>query len=178
MNSLSSAWNRLIFLVAVTIVGAGASVPLLGNAQDEAPTEEQLIQQGESIYSNVCIACHQPDGMGIPGIYPALNGNPLITLEDPTYFISTVLTGRGGMPPFEGIYSDEEIAGVVSFVRANWENAAPAVSPDQVAAIRADIEGTPVPEATPYGQRPAGEVSASPESAASGSPEAVPEATP
>jgi hypothetical protein len=107
-----------------------------------------------------------------------LNGNPLITNEDPTYFISTVLTGRGGMPPFEGIYSDEEIAAVTTFVRQNWENEAPAVSVDQVAAIRAELEATPAAEPTPFGQRPSGNLSASPESAASGSPEATPEATP
>jgi mono/diheme cytochrome c family protein len=182
MKSLSTVRSRFAVLAAVLILGIGVSVPLIGNAQDEAPdeplTEEQLIQQGETIFSNVCIACHQPDGMGIPGIFPALNGNPLLTLEDPSYFISTVLTGRGGMPPFEGIYTDEEIAAVVSFVRQNWNNGAAAVSPEQVGAIRAELEATPMPEATPTGQRPAGEVSASPESAASGSPEATPDATP
>jgi mono/diheme cytochrome c family protein len=182
MIRASNVYTRFAVLIGVVMLLAIGSLPLLGNAQDATPAgamnEQQLIQEGEKIYTNVCIACHQPDGMGIEGIYPMLNGNPLITNEDPTYFISTVLTGRGGMPPFEGIYSDEEIAAVTTFVRQNWENEAPAVSVDQVAAIRAELEATPAAEPTPFGQRPSGNLSASPESAASGSPEATPEATP
>jgi mono/diheme cytochrome c family protein len=180
MKKLSSVRNRLAVLVGVIALLGIGSLPLIGTAQDAAPamTEQQLIEEGERIYTNVCIACHQPDGKGIEGIYLPLNGNPLVTSEDPTYLISTVLTGRGGMPPFEGIYSDEEIAAITSFVRQNWENEAPAVSVEQVAAIRADLEATPAPDATPYGQRPSGNLSASPESAASSSPEATPEATP
>lgn len=182
MKKVSSIRTRMTVLVGATALMVVGGLPLIGGAQDatpaEAPSEQQLIQQGEEIYTNVCIACHQPDGRGIEGIYPPLNGNPLITGEDPTYLITVVLTGRGGMPAFQGIYTDEEIASVASFVRNNWENNASVVSPEQVAPIRADITGTPVADPTPFGQRSSGNVSASPVSSTFGSPEASPEATP
>jgi mono/diheme cytochrome c family protein len=179
--------NRVVVLIAacltcLTVVVV--AVPILGSAQDATPDAageaetQQLIQRGEEIYSTVCIACHQPDGKGIDGIYPPLAGNPLITLEDPTYFTSVVLTGRGGMPRFSGTYDDEEIASVVTYVRQAWENDASAVSPEFVAEVRAGYEvqeaetsGTPqgqipegiaTPQATPTFATPAGVEEATP----------------
>lgn len=170
MDMTRSVRTRIsVLLGAATLILAGI-VPLLTTAQDATPSGDQaasLITQGEQIYHNVCTACHQPGGEGITGIYPPLNNNPLLTAEDPTYFISTVLTGRGGMPSFAGLYSDEEIAAVITFVRQEWDNDASPVSPEQVAAVRATLSGTPVAtplgEATPSGQRPGGDATASPE---------------
>ena len=180
MYKLTTIRSRAAVLLGAAAILAAGSLPLIGQAQDAtpagAPTEQQLIEQGEQIYTNVCIACHQPDGNGIEGIYLPLAGNPLITSEDPTYLISTVLTGRGGMPAFAGPYDDEEIAAITTFIRQNWENDAPAVSPEQVAAVRASITGTPVAQPTPEGQIPTGNTTGTPASAST--PSGTPEATP
>jgi mono/diheme cytochrome c family protein len=45
-----------------------------------------------------------------------------------------------GMPPFAQLLSDEEVASVVTYVRASWGNAAAPVSNVEVAAAR----GVPV----------------------------------
>jgi cytochrome c6 len=155
--------------LALLLVAAVAVIVIQGSirAQDATPSsgaspvgEADLLATGEQIFNSVCIACHQAEGAGIEGIYPALAGNPLVTLDDPTVVISTVLTGRGGMPTFAGIYDDEQIAGVISYIRGSFGNTASPVTPEQVAAIRASIfgggeEATPVPsegevpEATP-----------------------------
>ncbi|HWV22964.1 MAG TPA: cytochrome c [Thermomicrobiales bacterium] len=161
--------TRIAVLAGAALLLVFAALPLLGNAQNATPavSEQQLIKDGETTYNNVCIACHQPDGNGIQGIYLPLNNNPLLTGDDPTYFISTVLTGRGGMPTFAGLMSDEQIAGVVSYVRQVWDNSAAPVSPEQVAAVRAQVEGTPEASPTPFGQRPEGNDTNMPSSATS-----------
>lgn len=155
-------------LAVAALIMVLALTPFMGQAQDAtpAPTEDELIAQGEEIYNSVCIACHQPGGKGVGNIFPALNGNPLVTLEDPSYPITTVLNGRGGMPRFAGTYDDTQIASIVTYVRQAWDNDAGAVSPDQVAAIRnPELAATPVATATPEGQMPsdaAGESTGSP----------------
>ncbi len=160
MRQFSTAQTRLALMIATIAAVGMVGIPLIGTAQDSTPgvdrhATEQLAY-GEAIYTSVCIACHQPDGMGIQGIYLPLNNNPLLTGDDPTYFISTVLTGRGGMPSFAYIYDDQQIASVLSYVRQAWDNDAGPVTVEQVAEVRADVWGTPIASPTPEGQRPGG----------------------
>lgn len=137
-------------------------IPMLGSAQSATPkaeTGQSLIVEGEKTYNNLCIACHRAGGKGVSGIYPALAGDALVKLDDPTQVIATVLNGRGGMPRFGGSFDDQEIAAIVSYVRSAWGNNASAVTPDQVATVRASfaaspVAGTPVvnTEQSPHGQ--------------------------
>lgn len=179
MKASRALRNRAGILVAACITVLVVAVPILGSAQDTAPDEaetRQMIQRGERIFSTVCIACHQPDGKGIEGIYLPLAGNPAVTLDDPTYLISVLITGRGGMPRFNDEYSDEEIASVATYVRRAWGNQGTAVAPEFVAQIRAQYE---VQEAspTPVGQRP--EANATPQATPTfATPAGVEEATP
>ncbi len=171
--------NRAVLLVAACLTVLVVAVPILGSAQDTAPDEaetRQLIQRGERIYSTVCIACHQPEAKGINRIYLPLAGYPTVTLEDPTYLISALITGRGGMPRFDSTYDDEEIAAVATYVRQAWGNQGTAVAPEFVAQIRAQYEvqeasptpegqvpeGNATPQATPGFATPAGVAEATP----------------
>jgi cytochrome c6 len=95
----------------------------------------QLLNLGEAIYNEQCTFCHQQDGSGMQGVYPALDGSLFVT-GDPIPVIEIVLHGRGGMPAFAGILADEETAGVVSFIRRAWSNQAAFVTIEQVQAAR------------------------------------------
>ncbi len=125
----------------------------LPGAPGTTPGTEDLLAVGEDIYANVCAACHQPQGEGIDGIYPALAGNPLVTLEDPQPVTQVVLAGRGGMPRFADAYTDEQIAGIVSYIRTAWGNAASEVDPATVAEIRASTEDVPEDEGRTGGEQ-------------------------
>lgn len=162
MNFKNTLHKRGAILIGAACLTMVAGAPLVSNAQNASPSaspagQSELVANGEKIFSSVCIACHQPGGKGIPGIYPALDKNPLLTTDDPTYMITTVLNGRGGMPTFRGIYTDEQIASVVTYVRQAWDNKASAVTADQVKKIReqtAGPSGTSI--STPSVQRPEG----------------------
>lgn len=151
--------SRIIALLSIMGITLLIAIPLLSTAQDATPemTEEEMIQRGASIYYTVCVACHQVDGNGVPGIYLPLNQGGLINLEDPTLFIYTVLYGRGGMPRFNGAYTDAEIASVITFVRQEWDNDSSPVSEAEVAAVRENYGATPIVSPTPEGQIPEGQ---------------------
>ncbi len=176
MTAISQSHRRLGVLLLAVSLTLLASIPLMGAARqdDASPVANDLVAQGEVIFNNVCIACHQPDGKGVEGIYLPLAGNPLVTLEDPTYLITTILNGRGGMPRFDSTYSDEQVAAIATYVRQAWDNDAAPVTAEEVAAVRASFVAPAV--TTPEGQIPEGSGRATPAMLAS--PVASPEATP
>jgi cytochrome c6 len=92
-----------------------------------------LAADGQRLFLDNCAACHRPNGMGVPGAFPALNGSK-IALGDPKEPIGRVLMGKGGMPSFQSELSDGDIAAVLTYVRSSWTNKAKPITPAQVAA--------------------------------------------
>lgn len=107
---------------------------------------------GAKVFSSNCASCHQPNGKGVPGVYPSLVGSAFVQ-GDPNISVRIVLNGfkgeierngtkfNGVMTPFKDALSDEEIAEVLTFVRASWGNSAEAIDAATVADIRAKIAG-------------------------------------
>jgi thiosulfate dehydrogenase len=106
-------------------------------------------------YLQFCAACHRLDGTGAPGVFSPLAGNPRALDEAPGFAIRRVLFGGFGargnhvfrMPSFASL-RDEEIAEILSFVRASWGGEGGPVTAAQVAAERQDA-ASPPPSATP-----------------------------
>ena len=90
---------------------------------------------GAELFAQNCAACHQPEGQGIAGAFPALAGNTFVQGPAPIV-ASTVLKGRGGMPSFSSDLTDDQIAAVLSYVRSSWGNHAVAIPTATVAAAR------------------------------------------
>lgn len=102
---------------------------------------------GEPVYIKHCQECHGKSGEGIPGVYPPLAGNRSVTMASPLNTIRSVLYGGFspattgnprpyGMPPFQHIIRDNEIAWVVSYIRNTWGNFGSLVSPEDVDSSR------------------------------------------
>ncbi len=83
----------------------------------------ELMANGERTYIAYCAACHQPNGGGLPGIFPALAGSNLI-LNDKTAHIDIILNGKAGtsMQAFGRQLSLKELASVVTYTRNAWGN--------------------------------------------------------
>lgn len=115
------------------------------------------VAMGKKLYNSggACVTCHQPTGLGLPGAYPPLAGSEFVNGPEDRV-ISIVLYGLQGpvhvkgqlfntaaMPVFGQVansqfsWSDEKIAAVLTYVRQEWGNKAPAITADKVAAIRA-----------------------------------------
>ena len=100
-------------------------------------TIDELKQRGEKIYAANCVACHQGNGKGVPGAFPALDGSAVVNGPKAEQ-LNVVLNGRKAMPPWKGVLSETEIAAVITFTRNNWSNKAQEniVQPAEVVAAR------------------------------------------
>jgi cytochrome c oxidase subunit 2 len=105
-------------------------------------TREELMTQGAKVYAGVCAACHQANGMGLAGNFPALSGSKVVNGPKEGQ-INLVLNGRKGvftaasmMPPQAGL-SDVDIAAAITYTRNSWANkTGEMVTPDEVKAAR------------------------------------------
>tara|TARA_B100000700_G_C14888244_1_gene781462 strand:- start:43 stop:1167 length:1125 start_codon:yes stop_codon:yes gene_type:complete len=86
---------------------------------------DELMAMGEKIYNSTCAACHQPNGQGIPGTFPALAGSAVATESDKLdQHIDVVVNGVQGtaMQAFAQQLTMQEIAAVVTYERNAWGN--------------------------------------------------------
>ena len=92
---------------------------------------------GQEIYEGICQGCHMPDAKGAKGagVYPALAGNARLASKE--YPAMVVLRGQKAMPEFGSMFSDAQIAGVVTYVRSHFGNSySDSISPDEIKALR------------------------------------------
>jgi mono/diheme cytochrome c family protein len=98
---------------------------------------------GGQVFAQNCQSCHGETGTGIPGTFPPLAGDPVVTGADADAHIRIVLRGLsskaiGGthyaaqMPAFASQLSDAQIAAVIDHERTSWGNHAPLVTPEEV----------------------------------------------
>ena len=93
---------------------------------------------GQEVYETICQGCHMPDAKGAKGAgaYPALAGNPRLASKE--YPAMVVLRGQKAMPEFGSVFSDDQVAGVVGYVRTHFgNNFSDALAPGEVKALRA-----------------------------------------
>jgi glucose/arabinose dehydrogenase/mono/diheme cytochrome c family protein len=111
--------------------------------------EQALFEKGKTIYSTICTACHQPNGQGMAGLAPPLV-NSEWALGQPDRIIRIIAQGLTGPIEVGGvkwqlempglpIFSDEEVAGILTYIRREWEHTASPVSPSYVGHVRAAI---------------------------------------
>jgi len=86
-------------------------------------TKEELMTQGEAVYKKVCLACHQANGQGVQGVFPALAGSAIaIDPANRLEHIHRIIYGKNLMPAFGEQLSDVEIAAVTTYERNAWGN--------------------------------------------------------
>ena len=110
-----------------------------------------VFERGQTLFA-ICGACHGPEGQGVAGVAPPLVGSNVVAAA-PEELIRSVLFGRNqdrknpafpDMPPFNGL-GDEDVAAVVSYVRAQWGGAARPVNTATVRKVREAPNAAPTP---------------------------------
>jgi mono/diheme cytochrome c family protein len=122
------------------------------NGPELSKEQKGILERGELVFAELCSQCHGNDGMGKQMgdgklLAPALAGSFRIQ-QHPEYAVRVILHGLEGaiegktyagglMQPMKE-QSDQWISDVVSYIRNGLSNDASFVTPQQVAAIRAN----------------------------------------
>ena len=72
--------------------------------------------QGAKSYQSNCINCHGANGAGeIPNVPDFSRGERL--LQPDNILMETIKSGKGMMPAYRGIFTDDEIRDVIAYIR-------------------------------------------------------------
>jgi thiosulfate dehydrogenase len=124
-------------LMAGGVVTAGADAP---------PPRPRPKSAGAESFSQQCAVCHLADGTGAEGMVPSIKGSPVPSGE-PATFVKLLVKGpasvlppermryENDMPSFEAL-SDDELAGIINYVRQTFGQGGARVTAAQVKAAR------------------------------------------
>ena len=100
---------------AMKLLSAGAA------SQNYAVAD--LIAKGEGVYNAACAGCHQVNGQGMPGAFPAITASAIATGPIQKH-LDIVLNGKAGtaMQAFKQQLSAVDLAAVVTFQRNGLGN--------------------------------------------------------
>lgn len=132
--------KKIIFLIPVCVI-------MLMAFNNSLPIDKATMERGKKVYIQYCIACHQVDGGGVPGLNPPLEKTAHV-LGSKTKLIRIILKGMNTHEEIDGeTYSnimaphnhltDQQIADVLTYVRNSFGNKAIAITPGDVKYIRA-----------------------------------------
>jgi mono/diheme cytochrome c family protein len=166
---MSPTFQRLLF--AAVMLGGAAVV--IGSRQPAAaaarpavrlraamPSPEiprtAMVQQGTNKYGEVCQACHQATGLGMPTVFPPLAGSEWLNgrAEIPIAIVLKGLQGEitvkgakfnGAMLAWESVLNDADLAETLTYARSQWGNKGTPVTAAQVKAARTKFAARTTP---------------------------------
>ena len=133
-----------IGIICMTIIASTALVSATRSPLQDGLKES--VERGKKVYDNTCLACHQVNGSGVPGMNPPLKKTKWV-LGDKKTLINIVLKGMDEeivvndetysnvMPAFTSL-SDKEVADVLTYVRNSFGNKASQVTEADVKKVR------------------------------------------
>lgn len=105
-------------------------ITISDSKQEKTPLEKS-IDRGKGIYNDFCMQCHLPNGKGVPGNFPPLDGSDWLT-DKRQESIHAVKYGQSGKIVVNGKtynnvmqpmgLSDQEVADVMNYVMNSWSN--------------------------------------------------------
>jgi cytochrome c oxidase subunit II len=101
-------------------------------------TKAELMKHGKAAYLTTCAGCHQAEGTGIAGVFPALKGSAIAT-GDISKHLDIVLHGKPGtaMSAFAAQLNDADLAAIITYERNAWGNdTGDVVQPAEIKAAR------------------------------------------
>jgi mono/diheme cytochrome c family protein len=141
---LKLKWRVLRSLTALGVLGFAAACQ-----QSQTPaagaTPAGPADRGAVLYMQNCVPCHREHGEGVPTVYPSLGRSAAVN-GDPVELAQWVLSQKrpasipAGRYPTQmllfGWMKDEDAAALLTYIRANFGNAAPPIDAATIAQSR------------------------------------------
>ena len=104
--------HKLVTLILVSTA--------VGHSVTAGAAEPAQIAEGERLYNQNCVFCHQPDAIGKPGFAPSLTNPELLATASDKFLMGTIRDGRPGtgMAPFAHLGRKGATA-VVAYLRSH-----------------------------------------------------------
>jgi len=109
---------------------------------DRQWAHQELVSVGEKVYQANCMSCHQAEGQGIPGMFPAIAGSGVATGSMDEH-VATVMNGVDGtlMSSFSEVLSDADLAAVITYQRNAFGNGTgDTLQPSHIKSLRTGFE--------------------------------------
>ena len=133
-------------------------------AQDIKPDDiKASAERGKALYMTTCVACHQPTGAGLPGVFPPFDGSEYV-VGDSRRLVAIVIKGLNGPITVKGIKfpgaiplipvdtqfpqfkDNQKLADVLNYIRTSWSNKADtAIVPDFIQKVRDEFKERTMP---------------------------------
>lgn len=106
------------------------------------------LPNGEELYTTNCASCHQANGEGLAGAFPALKGDPIVLGDNIELFVTIMMKGYNGNPiygPMPAVgtnanFTPEIVTAIMNYERSAWGNKAKPVKLEEVKAIMEKIK--------------------------------------
>ena len=101
------------------------------------------LPDGNLLYTNNCMSCHQANGEGLKGAFPPLNGSPIVLGNDLELFVNIIMLGYDARPEYAAMnavgtdnnLTPEEVTAIINHEKTSWGNKANTVTPEEVKKI-------------------------------------------
>ncbi len=145
---LAQSWSLREGLPGLAGQPPAVPVSVKSTAKPLSAEEQVRFDSGKARYMLLCIACHQPNGMGLAALAPPLVNSEWVNGSEQRLIRMTLdglkgpVTAAGvtfnlNMPAWREALDDTALAEILTFVRHEWGNDSAPVQAATVAAVRA-----------------------------------------
>jgi mono/diheme cytochrome c family protein len=117
------------------------------NSKNNITSEPQSHDKGKILFMKYCLACHQTDGSGVPGMYPPLIQSPIINTGNKQQIINILLNGLEGpiqvngqtynqQMPKQAFLTNEQLSLIINYVSKSFKNQGPIIQPSEIESVR------------------------------------------
>lgn len=99
---------------------------------------------GKALYVASCQSCHQANGEGLKGAFPALKGSSIVTDDSMLeLYVDIIMNGYDARPEYGVMaavgtnmkWDEKQVTAIINYERSSWGNTAKPVSDDEVKKI-------------------------------------------